>query len=505
MKYGNKMPTIKTLKLNLDNQDNLVVQNAIMRDDCVTKIGGTHRGNDTALVSKITWTDRYYGRSADGTFIKKAFVHADGKIYLYDEVARTLTSVHTGLTRNTRPESVIMQVAGNSRMYFFNGSNTPIYYEGNDAGTWTESAIESKFVQGVIKDDRLWAFTDKSSSLHFSATLNPEDFSGTDAGEIIIGNDKDSFIRRIELLGDTIYIFKNDSIWALRGDTKATYQVDEIVAHTGLLAQRGLCKVGSALVFVAQQDKELYEFNGTWNIKLVSGETTNLILSDRLDLTQTDNIVCIWDRINNLFRLSYKGIETDETYNNYEAIAPTDELGRDGKWKWSSTYGARISCYSMWDRQGDHTLITGRSDTGKLMYHNRGSDWDEIGMDFIVRTDDLVPKGTDGFNKQFGSVFLKGVPSVGTIAMRTYLNSRLTGEGTRTSQTIADTGEATSGTFIPLRAQADFNNWIPLISPNYGESISLEFFDNTVGKEISLELVMITFMVRSRAKTKLVG
>ncbi len=490
-------------KLGLDNQDNDYVQNFIMRDKLTTKVPGTNRYNHEYLVNKINWVERFYGLNADGSKVKRTLCHSNGIIYLGDDVAGAFTSIKTGLTKNTLPESVIIQVAQQSRLYFFNGYDTPIHYNGNAAGTFNPSAITYKFQGGVSKDQRLWGFERNSSKMWYSPSGEPEDIA--DYGFVTCGNEKDSFIRNAVVLGNYVYVFKNDSIWVIRGNTSATYRPEELVPNTGLLAQRAVARVGSAIVFVSQQDKQIYEYGGSWKITPLTGIKMNYDFSSLIDYTQTDVMCCIWDRINSLFRVSYKAIEVDENYANYELIAPTDDIGKDKQWKWTNTYGARISCYSMWDRQGDATLVTGRSDTGAIMYHNRGSDWDVEPMETILRTDDIT--GKDGWNTLFQNIFLKGTPSNGTITMRSYLNSRMTGESTRSSQTFDDTGESeTAIGEIEFRTQVDFNDYNPLLTGyNYGERIAFEFYDNTKGKEVELEFIIIEYMVKSKVKNKLVG
>jgi len=506
LKYGANFMKRFRLKYDLDDQKNQIVQNYIMRrlndgHPRITKIPGTNPYNDTDINQPITWCERYYGRKEDGTFIKKTFASAGTRLYVGDDVLRALNHVKTGLSNNTRPESTVVQVAGNSRMYFFNGNDLPIYYEGNDAGTWTDSSITLRFVQGVVKDDRLWAFESNTSTLYFSATLNPEDFS-TLGGSITIGNEKDSFIRRLSLIGNYLYIFKNDSIYVLRGNTKATYSVDIVNPSTGLIAQKALARVDNDLVFISQQDKQVYFFSGGYGLKKVSGEGHRLDFAKAVNQVKTDNIVCEWDRRNNIFRISYEGFHARENYNNHESIFPTDQGAPDGKLKWSTTYGARISCYSMWDRQGDNTLVTGRSDIGKLMYHNRGQDWDGLPMETILKTQ-IISK--DGINLQFNRIILKGKPSTGVITVRYSLNDR-TDEADRGSNNLADLGEEATIESLSYKIQEKFLSPFPLLTgKNYGDSITFSIYDNTVNKEIELEYLLIDMTQRATVKTSLIG
>lgn len=489
------------IELLLDNPDNEFVQNMIMRDELVSKVPGTDRLNQTPLDSKIRWTSKYYGIKANKTFIKKLFCASSGKIYVANEVDKVLTEVRKGLSRKGNPESVVLQVAGNSREYFLNGYDVPYYYEGNDKGTWTKSTITYRFVQGVEHDRRLFAFERNSSILHFSRAGYPEDYTATYGGSLTVGNAKDSIIRRILKLGDYIYVFKSNAIYRVLGNTQSTYRVEVVCPYMGLLAQKGACVVNGVIVFVSQQDKEVYEFNTSPVPRQLSGDTFYFSFLEEADPTKYDDIDCVWDRRNNLFRLTYNNKAVDEAHQTNEVCFPSDDIGSDGQPKWFDTYGASISCYCMADRQGDNELITGRSDTGVLMYHNRSQNWDNSAMECILRTDNIP--GKEGFNTQFDSIFIKGTPSNGTITLRTYLNDR---HSTRTSQSISDLGERRTVGSLSMSEQDTFNNWSPLLTGyNFGETLKIEFYDNTLNKPLELEKIILDVTVRDEVMSELVG
>lgn len=495
---------MKQFKLILDNQDNTFVQNFIMRDEKVLKVPGTDRYNETVLASSIPWTERYYGLKPDGTHTKKVFCYSGTSIYMGNDAASTLTATHTGLTANTYPISVTIQQAQTSRMYFFNGYDTPIYYEGNDGGTFTDSSITYKFQGGCVKDNRLWGFERNNSKMWYSSSTDSEDID-TNGGFVTVGNEKDSFIRNSVAIGGFIYVFKNDSVWIIRGSSASTYRADVVLPEVGLLAQNALAVVNRAILFATQQDRQIASFDGT-QARYLTGELFNFDFSSEIDPSQnkTDGMCAVWDRKNNLFRMSYKGVTADENYNNYEAILPTDDIGADSKPKWTTTYGARIASYSMWDREGDYVLVSGRSDTGRLMYHNRGFNWDNEPMVVRLRTDNVVPK--DGYNTKFNSVFIKGTPSEGTVTLRTYLNERLTYVGTIESVSVDDTGETETLESLSYKTQAKFNYYIPLLTGyNFGESMAFEIYDNTLDKQIELDWLVVDYTTRAPVRNKLVG
>jgi len=483
-------------KVELRNEE--IVQNFYFRNQRIHKIPGSVRYNNTALPTSVRWTERYYGKRADGTFVKYAFCYANGNVYMGNDVAGTFSTVKEGLYIDAMPESVVVQVAGNSRMYLFDGYNTPFYYEGDSLGTFYPSAITYKFAQGVVKDTRLWAFERNSSTLYFSRPLYPEDFSATYGGSLIVGNEKDSFIYRILLIGNDIFVFKNDSIWVVRGNTKSTYSCEYVIPNMGVCGQRAVGLIGSSIIFVCEQDKEIYEFTGTPTPRQLS---IWLKFAKRLDNYHASDIVCGWDMKNKLCRISFNYIDSADIGNNHEIIFPLDEFNSNGQPKWSMTKGARISCYSNWNRQNDNEFVTGRSDLGYLMYHNRGFNWDDASIECILRTDDISP--FPGSNCHFNSLFIRGERSNGTVTIRTYLNTRHTGSA---SQDITDVGEQQTLGAISLSTQYNFNNYIPFLTGyDIGESMAFEVYDNTAQKSIVLEDLIIDYTRRDRVLNDLIG
>lgn len=482
-----------------------VLQNLIPSLGKIYKFPGTQRYTPTPLINPITWAERYYGIKADGSFVKKTFCFSNGIIYAVDDVTGALTSVQEGFNTNVRPESVVIQVAENSLMFFFTGEDVPYYYDGNGANQWYKSSITYKFQQGVCWLDRLWAFEKNASTLYYSKTLFPENLTDTtDAGSIIIGNDKDSFSRRIVLLGDTLFIFKNNGIYYIEGRTPSTFAARLVTDKYGLAAKRGITKVLSALAFVNEFDKEVYSFGGTeTSIKLLSREVEFSKLADH---TKIENICCVEHK--NLFRLSYQPsyAASDSLYNSDEICYPTQEINSRKQPKWCISHGANIGCYSVWDRQGDkNELVTGRSDTGLLMYHYRGHNWDNTAMEIRIRTKDKVY--FEGRNCRFNYFIIDGSPQQDkTITLRWYLNSRLYGYTKVGSNTTLLDGEEQTIAAMNFTTQARFNKRIvPSIVYAKSNSLSLEVEDSTLNADFELYSIIVDYEISHIIRTSLVG
>ena len=479
------------------------IQNFIARNDKVSKFGGTNPYNQTLLPGSVPWVERYYGKMADGTFMKKAFCFSGNNLYYGDDGAGTLTSCKSGFSSGVFPENCVIQVSGNSVMFFFTGKDFVHYYDGNDGNVWYQSAITAKFQQGLEWLDRMWAFEKNSSVLRYSKAFYPENHTdSTDAGEIVIGSDKDSFIRRIIILGDTLFILKNNGFYYIEGRTPSTFGVRIVTKKYGLGAQRGVCNSGSALVFVNEFDKEIYSFGGSeTSIEMMSSE---IKFAEILNHNQVENICCI--EHDNIFRLSFQHVEATlpGIYNSHEVCFPTTERNSKGLPKWCLTKGANISYYSAWNKYGDKELVTGRGDTGKIMYHNRGKNWDTLPMEIQLRTKDKIY--AEGRNCRYNYFTIDASPQQDkTVTVRWFLNSRIKGA---TSDEVAQAldGEETAIAAMAFATQTRFIDRVTVpLAYGKGNSLAIEIYDNSLGLDMDLYSMLIDYSVGEVVRNNLTG
>lgn len=342
----------------------------------VKKLPGSDRFNSTnAGNGPIVWAHRYYNT----TPVARTFFFAQGILYYIDENGN-VTTLLSIFSPNAYPCSANMRVTSNDILFFSEGVNTGMYsYDGNNGNNFQkEIAVTLNFVGMISWLDRLWGFEENSEILYFSKNLVPTNFTdSTDAGQITIGAKRGSKIQAIALLNETLYIFKNDSIWEISGKTPSEFVVSEISTNLGLAARRSLVKVESALVGF-MSDYELHEFNGTQQTKLLSydvalsGDLTK-DLNPIVNFTSTarlDQICAIYH--NFLYRMSFvEHTDSSSTQNKMEycfsTINQVDFFTR----------GNNVSCYLAYNRPPDpKTLITGRSDAGYLMKQYNGLNWD---------------------------------------------------------------------------------------------------------------------------------
>lgn len=472
------------------------LQNYICKDNRIKKIGGTVAYNNSVLANSIVWAKRSYHKLGDNTFVKRTLCFSNGVLYSGDDVTGTLTSRQIGLSPESIMTDMTIQVSGNSILYIFTGEDRPYKYNGNGSYVWEKTVLDADITMGAVHLERGWYIHKNTSFLDYSIpTDNPEEIEDT----IIVGNDKDSVNMAMALGADeAFYVFKNNSIYQLYGRTPSTFQVRLVTNKYGLAARKGICPVGSGFIFLNEFDKELYFFGGT-EASIQSLTEKNIKLREIIDLTQDSISNVRMVTHNDLFRFTFQHRESAGDYNNCELVYTLSEPTFDGLPKWSLIKGSNVASYSVWNQQGDkNELVTGRSDTGKLMYHNQGWDFDGTAIETIARTgevtlsEDMVCKLLDIYVKFHpGSVSNKPL-------FRYYMNGRFTDRG---EENQSMEGETRTVGIIKVQKSYLFNDSIaPLTEYSRGNSVSFEVYDNNLSNE--MELYSISFQIRKLYKIR---
>ena len=472
------------------------LQNYIAYFKKISKVGGTEAYNTTALPYSIPWHKRSYHKLGDGSFVKRTLCFSRGVIYYGDDTAKTLTSCQAGFNQYAFPSDMTIQVSENSILYFFDGDTTPYYYDGNGSYTFYKSTLDSDITQGVVHLDRGFYLHKNSSTVSYSGSLLP----GTMEDEFIVGNDKDS-VCVASVLGaeETLYIFKNNSIWQLYGRTPATFQVRQITNKYGLATRRAIYPVGSGFIFLDQFTKELYFFGGSES-SIYSLTEKKINLRDIIDTTADSINACCMTTHNGLFRFAFQHREAPGDYNDSELVYVLNNPRSDGLPKWSLIRGSNVVSYSTWNQQGDSgELVTGRSDTGKLMYHDRGWNWDSTNpIETIVRTAEIT--ADEEFVVRFKGFFVKGKPGGHTLnsLFRYFLNGRYSLRG---ESSLNMKGETRLMGEIPISQASLFNDRInPLSGYSRGNSIAFEIYDQNNGRK--MEVYSIAFRASKRYRIR---
>lgn len=341
------------------------------------KCPGSDRLNNTKVGdSAVVSGTRYYTKQG----FRRTYFFSGGTYYHVDDLGITnLITVQSSVFDPTAiPCWAEMRVASIDRLYVSEGKTTGMFsYDGNVSDDFIkENSVQLNFVGMLPYLDRLFGFEEDSEDLYFSKNLDPTNFTDSnDAGVITIGAKRGSKIQAIIIDNQALYIFKNDSVWVLEGNTPQTFQIREVVTSRGLAGRYTLVNTGTSIIGF-YSDFEVWSFNGTDS----SMKKLTYLTALGGDMTKDLNPIVNKDRLDNMratfhndiYRMAFT--EDGKVANNMEwcfnTINERDWFTRDNN----------VACYIKYDRIPDkQELLTGRSDTGILMYQYRGLNYDNQG------------------------------------------------------------------------------------------------------------------------------
>lgn len=472
----------------------------------ISKLPGSDRLNSTAVSTGglgVNSAFRYYTKAN----YRRTFFFSNGTLYFVDDLGNT-TQVLTNLNPLGYPVTEIMRVSAGDRLYFADGQNGMYSYDGNNGPTFTkEEQVDLNPVQMISWLDRLWVFEADSDDLHFSVNQDPTDFTdSTDAGIITVAPKRGSSLIGFAILNETLYLFKQDGIYYIEGRTPEQFGIREVCSWLGCPAGGSIQNVESGIVFLGS-DYEFYSFNGTQeSIKMLtytlamSGDFTKnlepLINKDRMV-----NVCSIYH--NKIYRCAFVGYTSNVIYNDYEycfnTINETDFL----------TYGNNVGAYLVYDKFPDkQELLTGRSDTGLMMYQYRGFNWDNQGTSPSMKIE-LQTKfiGLDGpvnlrlHRFWLNDVVLKGNP----INIYYFLDGRFNYPDA-SSESFITLGETTSVLGFPVSAQNFITSRAtPKLGYSRGQSVSLAINEMSSNREFAFSSIDVEFITKGKKQNEKVG
>lgn len=502
----------------------------VNRRDLVDKLGDGVLARENFIVvgigkdkynKKHPGSDRLVGTPVDGTFTRlfryyngetaKWFGYSisslAGKLQYIDNYgAVTLIENLATTGEGSAPTFLEMKVSESNTGIFMDGFNGIWSYDGNEGNGWTaQPQVSFNPISGTIHLDRLFCFPDDSEDLYFSVNLNPFDFTNsTDAGIIQIGAKRGSIIQNIGIMNETLYIFKQDSIWVMEGRTPSEFTIREVVPDLGLAARYGIARIKNGPFVFLGSDYEFYSFDGnqvkklSYNIAIGGDLTKDLVpVINKYRMLQVD--ACFHQ---DLFRCSF--VENGETVANVEYIFNTTNE-TDGL-----TRGNGVTCYLVQDKEPDKgELITGHTN-GRVMYQYRGLNWDNDAGDtstMPVKLQSGFVRPADVNNvrmlKVFGDFKVQGAQA---LTMYNYVDNRNAVSDRRSFQ-LPITGEYKALTnFIRTASQlAVTSRGIPNWYGAKGQTHSLEIDTDLHDIDLAVGNLQAEFLVKNRKRSVAVG
>lgn len=477
-------------------------ENLLSRDGRLRKVRGTEKFNASSALSDIArWGKRYYSVEVGSDVPKTFYYTQDGKIYLADDVAGTMTEVKDQLNKNARPNAVLIKTSEQTVLYFCEGD--ALYkYDGNNDNVFEQVTVEDadgnsiNFIDLEEHADRLWGIDE--TYLYCSKNLDFDVFNdSTDSLAIIVGSGKGRNLGLIRL-NDYLYIFTTEGIFYVVGDlisaVAETFSVEPIEDKKAISGQ-SIVKVENSIIFLST-DYELYSFAGS------RGSTKLLTyyekLKDFMNLNMAWDTPAIYE--DHYYKMSFveKGKYTHNMEIWYDAYEDKCEFIR----------GRNVSCYVKTDptEEKEYSLI-GRSDVNYIMYTDRNHNFDGTAIRIRVTSQDITPQ--KGYNMRFIAFYPEISEPIGNhnLMFRYLLNGRLSNpdnSGADWSQNID--GENKGLGFIEIKNQSHFTDRIrPKIKYSKGESIRIEIDDATADLDFGMVGIGIEFIGKGKVKGKAVG
>lgn len=116
--------------------------------------------------------------------------------------------------------------------------------------------------------------TTNPSRLYFSALGDITNYTVTDF--IDVSTNDGSQIRGLISVFDSLYIFKDNSIWRLSGTDRDSFILEKMMDNVGTLSQQSIQVVNGLIYFVTSQN-DIAAYDGNYSLKFISQKIRNTI------------------------------------------------------------------------------------------------------------------------------------------------------------------------------------------------------------------------------------
>jgi len=262
--------------LNVKDSEHMIADNQCIdiknfyfdQKGALSKRNGSKEYNTSAIDSNpILSLFRFYKSS--GSF--QEFLCLSGStLYKGDDIGGTWTSIKTGLTAGKRCSFAVW----GDLCYMWNGYDTPMQYDGTTVSDVSGSPPNGKYV--VFRKDRLYVAGDPNNPnrIYFCDTGNPTSWS-TGSNYIDIRSNDGDMITGILPLGDSLVIYKNNSVWMLAGTQTSDFFLSMVLSKVGCMAPGTLVEYHNIHIFLHRLG--VFSFNGV-NAQILSEKIEPRIL-----------------------------------------------------------------------------------------------------------------------------------------------------------------------------------------------------------------------------------
>lgn len=518
--YNKNMPILKVFPhggLNLKFPEHKIVgkeshsvlelKNLISLDGKIRIFKGASRLNTTALGSDVKWQKRiYYQDSGDRK--RFTFCVIGGYMYKLDESTNTLNQVaidgsySTQINPDFYPIDATIQVSGIVSTFLVDGKYF-YKFNGNAAGSWERLPIKTDVDGNTIEPiyiteylDRLWVLSKEQNVLIGSKNLNPENFNdATDSILIVTPAGNGGFPTALHVHRGYLFVLHEDYFVPLSGSSPATFGIrpGDVIHGFGTAAPRSVVNLKTRFGFLNSEDNEFYSTGGTLDSTDKTPLSDDIELKNLINPVKSHLTVCHLDKNLNILRISY--VLSGESSLNAEEIYSLTEK------KWcGQTRDRHISCYSQWHGNGDDgRIVTGRSDTGLLMWEDESINFDSTAINFKFVSASYIVDGVS--EVQFEEFFIDAKPYGNfAIPLSYYLDTRMT---TSAYDNVNMQGEIINLGLIEIADQNYFlNRILPLIDRSKGRMIRFQIEQQATNRLFELVGIYANYNLQQTPSSK---
>lgn len=232
--------------------------------------------NSSTLGSSVICTGLIYYKQADGTeYIVGVFDNDTIQKMDYNIGGApdgTWDNITGSLLFSAGQNNLASFAVGEDELLIEDGINTTPPYKWTGTGNAAALGGSSPNATMVAYHKRM-AFAagndSNPSTLYFSDLGDIDTWTGGLSGNVSIDTNDGSIIRAIVPGFDSLYIWKDKSIWRLTGENKDSFRLQRMISGTGCLSPNAVVKIGNSFFFTDGQGN-VYIYDGAIGLKLIS-------------------------------------------------------------------------------------------------------------------------------------------------------------------------------------------------------------------------------------------
>ena len=340
---------------------------------------------------RLSGTTKYSSSQPNGTnVIQGVFIYQDrvyavsGGTIVYGS-GSAWTSIATGLTSNARISFERYNYENTEKIILVNGSDQPRVINDTSVSTISESSVNgAKFVASFREHMFYAGMSGTPQEMVFSAPFNEDDFnSGNGAGSIKV----DDTITGLKVFRDSLFIFCQDRIFKLTGNSSSSFVIAPVSRTLGCLDNFSIQEIGGDLVFLGPDG--IRTVQGTARIGDTELGVVSKAIQRRFQNIALDRISSVVIRDKSQYRIFRP--TTGATEVSSEGIIGVIKANPQGQigWEWSEIKGIKPSCADSQFINDDELVVHGGFD-GFVYKQESGNTFAGTNIQASYRSPDLT-------------------------------------------------------------------------------------------------------------------